>query len=313
MLAPLDPYDSKLSDAINAAVSRICAALELYMPLAGDRVLAWMKHLAGGAEPAAYYHHLRGSPMFLFPWFLEKTLAGTSGSELQSDIVYSTVNGYYWVRLIDNLTDGQATTEMQLLPALGFFHTGFERAYAKHFDAAHPFWDFFAATWFHSADVTIRDSTAMDFDRAEFVRLAAQKICAIKIPLAAVCYKYSRPDLLTGWTNFLDLFGCWHQMSNDLFHWYEDASADRQSYFLAEALRRKQATESIAEWVTRDGFAWGMSVLDGWMNELQVQAQALHSAELTDYLQFRSALLRREADEVLQALQLASNLRDLFF
>ena len=307
------PYDSVLGHTLDVVVARICEEVQRSMPLAGAEVLAWMRQLAGGDEPAAYFHHLRGSPMFLFPWYLEKHIQPDPDPVLQFDLVYSTVNGYYWVRLIDNLMDEQSTNEKELLPALGFFHTEFQRPYQKYFQEGHPFWDFFAATWFHSADVTMKDSRTMDLDRQQFIQVAAQKICAIKIPLAAVCYVHSRPDLITAWTSFVDVFGCWHQMSNDLFHWHEDFSIGTPSYFLAEATRQKQAEESVHDWVTREGFAWGSGALDAWMQELQLRATELQSRDLSDYLTFRDELLHRDVEETQEALHLAANLKGLFF
>jgi hypothetical protein len=308
-----DAYEPALRDLIDAAVSQLCDRVGRSMPLSGASVLAWMRQLAGGSDPASYYHHARGSPMFLFPWALEASITGVPDLPMQFDLVYSTVSGYYWIRLIDNLTDNQSTNELDLLPALGLFHTEFQRPYQSHFGAGHPFWEFFRATWFHSADVTMEDLHPGDVDREQFVQVAAQKICAIKIPLAALCYHHDRADLLLAWSRFVDLFGCWHQMSNDLFHWYEDYSAGTLTYFLAEAERCKRRSESIAEWVTREGFAWGLGLLDAWMYELQVRAKELQSPHLTRYLKFRDTLLHRDADETLDALQLASGLKDIFF
>ncbi len=307
------PYAPELSRAIDDAVARVCNTIRQSMPLSAERVIEWMKQLAGGAAPEFYFHHVRGSPMFLFPWYLERTLNIASNNTLQRDLVYSTVNGYYWIRLIDNLMDGQATNEIELLPALSVFHTEFQSTYAKRFSATHPFWKFFATTWFHSADVTIQDSSSLDMNRQQFVHVAAQKICAIKIPLTAICYSYATPDLLDAWTDFVDIFGCWHQMANDLFHWYEDNAIGTPSYFLAEAQRQKTANESIAEWVTRAGLQWGLSLLAEWMNELQARAVDLHSSELLGYLRFRDELLQREGQEMMEALQLAANAPALFF
>ncbi len=307
------PYDPALGQTLDAAVARICEALQQSMPLAGGEIIAWMRQLAGGGEPQAYFHHLRGSPMFLFPWYLEKHIHSERDPSLQFDLVYSTINGYYWIRLIDNLIDGQSTNEMELLPALGFFHTEFQRTYQKHFPAEHPFWNYFATVWFHSADVTMKDSRTTDLDREQFVQIAAQKICAIKIPLAAVCYIHSRAELIPAWANFVDLFGCWHQMYNDLFHWYEDFTLHTPTYFLSEAARRKEIEESVPDWVIREGFAWGSNILGTWMQELQLRATELQNHDLSKYLTFRGDFLHREVEETQAALHMAENLKGLFF
>lgn len=306
----VSPYDPGLSRAIHAGVARICSELERAMPLVGEQVLAWMKQLGGTEQPADYYHHPRGSFMFLFPWYLEKTLDPNPDPSFQSDLVYSTINGYYFIRLIDNLTDGHGQVERKLVPALGFFHTQFQMGYQVHFPAGHPFWDFFRHVWFHSADVTTKDLQLLEIDRAEFVHIAAQKTCAVKLPLAALCYHYQRPEQLTPWSQFVDVFGCWHQMCNDLFHWHEDWSLHTATYFLSEAQRRKRSTESIADWVIEGGFEWGLQLLDAWMAELQQLAVSL-STDLVNHLNYRQALLLTEREEFVELLHLAKKLDGL--
>ncbi|MBI5030989.1 MAG: hypothetical protein HZB51_10710 [Chloroflexi bacterium] len=306
-------YDPTLSDAITNALANIGAALERLMPLSGPFVRDWLKYLAGTNEPADYYHQVPISPMFWFPWFLEKALHPNPDSSFQSDLVYSTINGYYYIRLIDNLTDHHATVELSLLPALGFFHTQFHLPYQKYFVADHPFWNFFATVWFHSADVTMMDAKMVEQDQTQFRQIAAQKICAIKIPLAAVCYQYGQPALIAPWAQFVDSFGGWHQMYSDLFHWHEDASQATETFFLSEARRRKLAHESVADWVIREGFQWGLDCLNEWMTEVQTQAHKLDNADLLHYLNYRQTTARAAGAEVIAALQSASKLSSLLF
>ena len=141
--------------------------------------------------PANYFKHTLSFPMLLLPWWAEKTIRPRPDTAFQADIVHSTINGYYFIRLIDNLMDGHATVEMDLLPALGYFHTQFQAAYQWHFEHDHPFWEFFKTAWFHSAAVTMKDSSLTDLDQDQFVQVAARKTYAARIPLAAVCYKCS--------------------------------------------------------------------------------------------------------------------------
>ena len=62
--------------------------------------------LAGGAEPEAYFLHPEAFPMVLLPWWLESTIHEPPARGFQRDIVYSSVSGYYFVRMIDDLMDG---------------------------------------------------------------------------------------------------------------------------------------------------------------------------------------------------------------
>ena len=154
-------YDQELSHIINAAVSRMHAEMEQAAPFLAQQVSNWLTDLCDG-KPEAYFKHPLGFPMLLFPWWLEKTLHQNPDTAFQADLVYSTINGYYYIRLIDNLMDDHATVELKLLPALGFFHVQFQAAYQRHFDHHHPFWEFFKTAWFYSAEVTIKDANLAD-------------------------------------------------------------------------------------------------------------------------------------------------------
>lgn len=304
-------YDPILERAITDSVHRLELTLIQKLPLSKSYISDWLKYLSGTEDPADYYRHVPISPMFWFPWFLERALTQTPHPNLQADLVDSTVNGYYYIRLIDNLADHHATVEMELLPTLGFFHTQFQLPYQKYFDYVHPFWEFFSTTWFHSADVTIMDTRSGQPDETQFMEIAAQKICAIKIPLAAVAYFYDHHELIQPWSQLVDDFGCWHQMYSDLFHWHEDLSQGVITYFLSEAQKRKTSNESVADWVLREGFQWGLGVLDNWMTNVQSQARQLENAELTHYLSYRRAGARKSGQEILSALHSASKISSL--
>ena len=305
-------YAPILERAITDSVNRLEVTLTKKLPLSKSYISDWLKYLSGTEDPADYYRHVPISPMFWFPWFLESALTQTSYPTLQADLVESTVNGYYYIRLIDNLADHHTTVELELLPLLGIFHTHFQMPYQKYFDYTHPFWEFFSVTWFHSADVTIMDTKSLQQDQTQFMEIAAQKICAIKIPLAAVAYYYNHPELIRPWSQLVDDFGRWHQMCSDLFHWHEDLSQGVTTYFLSEAQKRKNTNESLADWVLREGFQWGMEVLDNWMTNVQSKACQLNNDDLINYLTYRQASTWKSGQEVLTALQSASKISSLF-
>ncbi len=305
-------YDPTLRRAIKAGVTRICAELDEWMPLTRNQVKSWLVYLAGSKQPEDYYLRRGDLPMFLFPWFLEKAQADTDTAFMR-ERVYSTLNGFYFIRLLDDITDHHAPSEVPLLPALGFFHSQFQSPYQKYFAADHPFWDYFRQVWFHSADVTMRDLALGRVTRRQFVQIAAHKTCAVKIPLAAVAFRYGRQDGLEAWSQFMDVYGCWHQMSNDMFHWHEDLSLDTATYFLSEAARRKRKQETIPDWVIREGFEWGLQVLDEWMGQARERADEIQCADLMRYLQYRASRLASEANTMRETLQTAAPLRDMLF
>ncbi len=296
-------YDPPLTTLITSAVTRLQADMHAAAPGMAEQVSTWMQALAGSTSPAAYFMHPAAFPALLLPWWLEQSLSGQPDLAFQADLAYSTINGYYAIRLADNLMDGHATVELPLLPALNFFQTHFQHAYYPYFPAGHPFWDFFKATWFHSAEVTLLDAQLTGLTLAQFEQIAAQKSCAAKIPLAAVCCRYERTDLLTAWSRLVDLMGCWHQFLNDVFGWQRDLERRTATYFLSEAERRRQGDESVLAWVVREGFGWGATRAQGWMVALQALAQELGSPELVAYLQSRVAMARQQQEEVAAGLQ----------
>jgi hypothetical protein len=47
----------------------------------------------------------------------------------------------------------------------------------------------------------------------------ARKVVGASIPIAAVCHRYDRSELLAPWSAFVELLGRWHQMLNDPAVW----------------------------------------------------------------------------------------------
>lgn len=296
-------YEPQLDDLIAAALARIQSEMAQAAPVMAQHVSRWILCLAGTSELAHYFKHPQAFPSLLLPWWVEKSLRADHDLPFQADVAYSTINGYYAIRLTDNLMDGHATVELKLLPALNFFQTQFQAAYQRYFAASHPFWSFFNLTWFHSAEVTLQDAFLSNLEATHFEQVAAQKTCAAKIPLAAVCFHYDHPELIEPWSRWVDLFGCWHQLLNDLFGWYRDYARQAQTYFLAEAERRRQPDEPVAGWIAREGFAWAIEKSEGWMSTLKILAEELQCPDLHAYLETREALLRRQAKEVAAGLE----------
>jgi hypothetical protein len=305
-----EPYDPVLQHYIEQSMDRIRHDLSAALPLTAAPIEAWMRDLAGNLPPAAYFTHPHAFPMLLLPWWLAQTLAPAPDQPFQADVIYSTMNGYYYIRMIDNLMDGHATGELPLLPALGFFHTRFTQPYYRHYAADHAFWPTFETIWFQSADHTIQDGLLETIDLEQFMQISGHKVGAGKIPLAAVCHYYQRPDMLEPWTALFELLGCWHQMFNDLFGWQKDLTNQTRTFFLSEAQRRKQPDEHIVTWIMHTGISWGVELLQEWLGRLGEQAQLLQSPALLDYLAQRSQALSAQHATIDQDLrQMAALLR----
>jgi hypothetical protein len=301
-------YEPTLAAAIEDAFARLYDQLRAVGPAIDNRVHAWLESMGGGARQQDGYKHPLSYPMLLLPWWTEKAIQDPPDAGFQADLVYSTINGYYAIRMIDNLMDGHATAELDALPALHVFSTEFQRPYQAYFPADHPFWRLFRRTWLHCAEVTLQDAYSKEIGQAHFVEVTARKTEAVKIPIAAVCYRYQQPDAIPLWDEFIDLFGRWHQMVNDLHDWRKDLELGTPTYFLSEARRRSERDEPVIAWVAREGFAWAMETLDTWMGELETKADALRSPDLLGYLRLREEMMLARQQNLAAGLESAARL-----
>ena len=263
-------------------------------PYMAQQAEVWMKSLASTEQPADYFKHPLAFPMLLLPWWMEQTLHREPDLRFQADLIYSSVNGYFFIRMIDNVMDGHSTIEQKLLPMLSFFHVQFHSVYRSYFTSPHAFWTVFKAIVAQSAESALRDAALTEINLAEFTAIAGKKVSGAKIPLAAIAYRYDRPELFQPWELFYDKLGRWHQLYNDLFGWAKDLRNQTPSYFLAEGRRRKQPEQSITAWVVQEGFAWGSVVLETWLGELQELAESLQSPGLIAYLYDRQELMQSQ-------------------
>jgi hypothetical protein len=287
-------YTEALSQLIESALQRTLDTMRQGGPHMAQQAEHWMQTLAGSDHAADYFKHPLAFPMLLLPWWMEQTIRPEPDISFQSDLIYSSINGYYFIRMIDNVMDDHDTIEKKLLPMLGFFHMQFHSTYQTYFEANHPFWGQFQAISIQSAESALRDAEMTDIDLDAFKAIAGKKVAGGKIPLAAVAYRYAHSELYDRWQLFFDNLGCWHQMYNDLFGWLKDLQNQTPTYFLCEGRRRKCPEHSIAAWVIHEGFAWGMDLLETWLDELKCLAENLHSDELVVYLQYRQQLMEEQ-------------------
>lgn len=282
-------YDERISALIDAALARQAAELERLAPLMARTVAGWLAGLSATGRPADYLKHPRAFPTLLLPWWLEGALAPDDDESFQAELVYSTVNGYCFIRLVDDLMDGEAGTELSALPAATFFHAQFQDVYASCFPPGHAFWRFFHRRWVRGAEIAMRDAALVEVDRAAFFAVAAEKLCAGMIPVAAVCHRHGRPDLIAPWDAVCRRLAAHVQMFDDLFDWRRDLDGGRATYFLSEGRRRKAGGESLHAWVAREGFDWGVEVLEQMMVGLARESRTLNNPRLDRYVTLRAA------------------------
>jgi hypothetical protein len=289
-----DPHPPELRRLVTRAVGRGQRRLSDEAPTLARLALEWQRALAGGAPPEAYFLHPGAFPMVLLPWWLESTIRDTPEPRFQADVVYSTISGYYFVRMIDDLMDGERPAPAPLLPVLTFLYAEFQQTYYPYFPHDHPFWEACRSATLASAEMAARDAELSEIDRTRFLEISARKVAGARVPIAAVCHRYGRTDLVGPWFTLVDLLGRWHQMLNDIRGWSRDLGAGRQTYFLSQASASVGPNGSIAEWVIGDGLTWGAALLEEWMSELRAAASDLGSPALVAYLGDRASSLATE-------------------
>jgi hypothetical protein len=253
-----------------------------------------MRTLSPTGEAPDYFMQPRMFPMLLLPRWMAESHGRKLDRAFQADVVYSTINGYYYIRMLDNLMDGHSTVELSLLPAAAFFHSAFTLTYQKYFEADHPFWLVFRSAWFSSSEALAREASVRCFDEDAFRQISVPKLGPARIPLAATSYFYQHTRSMKPWLDFTTAMAGFSQMLDDLFDWHRDLRDLKDSYVLSEARRAKREGETVESWIAREGFAWGMNVLRKWLPELRLLARPLGSAALYRYLDLREEML--EAD-----------------
>ena len=307
-----DHYEPLLRAHIEQAIARTHLRLAEAAPALARETEAWMLSLTDGAPPATYFTHPQAFPMLLLPWWLEGSLAAERDPAFDADLVGSTIDGYYVVRMIDDLMDGDRPPSPAAIPSLIPFQTGFLFGYHRHFPPGDPFWEALIGGALASAEMAAADAGLRVVDRERFVAISARKVTGAKLPILAVCHRYGRLDLIEPWSSFIDRLGCWHQMTNDMHGWSRDLAHGRSTYFLSEAAARAGGPSSAAEWVLTDGLAWGATQLDGWMAECVAAAGALDCPPLLAYLDARRRGAAAEAEALQSGLAAVRRLADAF-
>lgn len=280
-----------LASQIDAVVDRIGADLSACAPSLADQVQRWIRQASPGGEPAAHFLNVRMFPILRLPEFVVESLAVTPDAGFHRALISSTVYGYYYIRLIDDIVDGDRdlVQERKILPIAGYFLSEFQLGYQEYFPAEDEFWRAFRRLWIASAASSAEDAMQRSVGFAEFERVSSRKFSAAGIPVAATCLHYGRANLVPAWLDLVDGLGRWSQMADDILDWHQDRSLGRATYFLSEGERQRRREESLEDWILREGCDWGFNLLIEWMNQLQESAAQLGSPSLVDYLTWRSS------------------------
>jgi hypothetical protein len=293
---------------ISTTVVRLLKDMRVAAPKMADHAEIWMNGLSRTGIAADYFQHPLAFPMLLLPRWVEESIHGSVDENFQADLIYSSVSGYYFIRMVDNVMDEQSALEMRLLPMTAFFHAEATGVYHRYFQHDHPFWKYFSYWNAQSAALAIEDGLSKQITLDDFKQIAGKKVIGGKIPLVAVLSRYDRLGDLTEWEHFYDKLSCWHQMLNDVMSWNRDTQHGTPSYFLCEGDQRKHLHETRLAWLLRDGFAWGLATLEEWIQELHGLASNLRSPGLIDYLQHRETLLQSQITDLKSSVAIMAQL-----
>jgi hypothetical protein len=303
-------HDKQLRKFVNDACARIQAEFSRRAPFLGEQACGWMAHLSPAGEAPEYFLQPRSFPLLRLIWWAAKSFTTEPDCDFLADVVYSTVNGYYYIRLLDNLMDGHGTVELKILPATAFFHTEFQATYHKYFDAAHPFWEVFRSAWFSASEAVTREDNLDRIHQAEFDLVTVAKLAGARIPLAAVGFRHGAGERLRCWEEFTLALARWSQMEDDLFDWHHDLLHGKTSYFLTEASQHK-GFESVDAWVIREGFQQGMEILQRELFALRRLVPSLHSPDVVRYLDSREAILESQMIRIGEAFQILKDVASI--
>jgi hypothetical protein len=253
----------------------------------------WLATRCDLSHPEDYFLHSQSLAILGFPWWLEESLRGVADPAFQADLMFSTINAYYFTRMLDDIMDGHAI-ERAAMPALYPFHLRFMRPYQKYFDYSSAFWGEFERILMITVEAVAGEASLEKITEEDFIRFSARKPAAAVIPLAAVCVHYGRIDMLALWESVLTSFARWHQMRDDIMDWSSDMQAGQPSWLLTEAARRRNAEEPVAAWMGREGFRWAKNVMDRRIKETLEAASELKSQALLSYIQQRNELFSKQ-------------------
>ncbi len=302
-----------LTSRISSAIEQLSANLQRQAPFLSREVSCWIQEISPDGDASAHFTHVRMFPTLRFPEWIAESLAGKPDPEFQQGILHSSIHGYYYIRLIDDVMDGDRNhaLEVKILSAAGWFCSQFQMFYQDYFPPEHEFWRCFRERWIAGAESAAHDASLRSVGWSEFERVASRKFSAAGIPVAAACHYYGQPKPIASWLEVVDELGRWSQMVDDLLDWHFDRRDQRATYFLCEGERRKRQGESLESWIAREGCAWAFELLEQWMRAMQSKAAELGSQGMQVYLYQKEAWLQSQKTVMLAGFAAISGLADI--
>jgi len=150
-----------LTSEIAAAFARIESTLSGQAPFLSAQVSEWIRQVSPHRDPSALFTHPRMFPVLQLPLWLADTLPVRQDADFHRSLIHSSISGYFYIRLIDDVVDGDQNRPLELscLPAAGFFSSQFQFFYQRHFAPDHAFWHKFHELWLASCESAACDAS----------------------------------------------------------------------------------------------------------------------------------------------------------
>ncbi len=280
------PHPLAVAVAHDVAV-RLDHCVAQWLPHSVELVRAWWRRLYGEAGLAAALLRLRSFPLLHLPFWAAGDDPSAELRRTLADVSYSSLSGYLFIRLVDDVVDGDTDTDPALLPVGALLHSEFSGAYSALFPADHHFWEVYRSGWYATADVAVADARIDDIDVPTFRAVSGRKLDAAVIPVAAVLYQTDRPEQVAPWSAAIKALGRWQQFHNDLFDGLKDRTHRNVTLITSRGERRRHVGEDFAAWFLREGFSWGVAHLAELGDEVVAATERLDSSGLSEYVRLR--------------------------
>jgi hypothetical protein len=295
-----DDRDPVLQDIVSNAFRRFDANLNTALPKSAGKLRERLHRVPTRPE------HLflpRSFPLVLSYW-LSPSGKRNVDTEFQTDVIYSSINGYYSIRLCDNIADNDGAVDLRKLAScVLYFDNEAIRPYMNYFSHHEEFWKSLDEFLGQQADMSAADGLLDDVDAETFASVSSKKFTGSKIPLSALRYRYHRSHAeFEQWSQFVDCLGAFAQLNSDFFDWHHDSLHGIPTLVSSEAKRRGSG-ESLASWFLREGFDWGAAELRSRLNDVTLRAEALKNEAVVNWVIARGQTLESDIGKLRSGLK----------
>jgi hypothetical protein len=289
MLVDEPTFDGLVRDS----AARLLRRLNRTMPSAAALFRRWLLELLDGSPLSKLLLWRDRFPMLQLPLWVDASLARRPAFQLYRDLTYSTISGYLFIRLVDELMDANRPTDVRLLSGAGFLHWEFHQAYVEHVPSRSPFWARCRRLWYQSGEAIALESQLSSINRRIFTRIAEGKLGPALIPVIAICLSRRRPRAIQGWMTTVRHLSRFEQLLDDTLDFHEDLHRGAATYMLSTYRRRRRRGELPVSWYFRDGMPWSFRRLFDELRRLKQRAERQKCVGLQVHLARRADLLRQ--------------------